>query len=87
MPTDIANLEGWLNKKKSDKKKFMSFGSDSTTRYFKVLGSTTDDSQGELTLAYYMHPKDKEAKGSIFLKDVAYIEDDGVIITLKSNSK
>jgi hypothetical protein len=82
----ISSLQGWLIKKKSDTgKKFFTLGSD-TKRFFRfqeVAGSE----HKELALCYYLTPKDKEARGSIFMKDVIAISDDTKSFTLSTHAR
>ena len=83
----FISLQGWLIKKKNEnsKKKF-SFMSSDTKRYFRVREVKGIDDV-ELALCYFTSAKDEDPRGSLFLKDIISIEDDGKSFTLNSTSR
>ncbi len=76
---DLADMQGMLRKRKSG----MSLFSKEAPRFFKVQ-QIGPPGQGELALCYYTHPRDKEAKGWLFLDDITSIEDNGQEFTVVS---
>ena len=72
-------------RKANTNKKYFNFGGD-TKRFFRIQEVQGID-QTELALCYYSSPKEKNPRGSLFLKDVGAIDDDGRCLTLTSISR
>lgn len=80
---DIDSLQGWLIKKKK-KDKFSLFSEKK--RWFKVKELEGADSR-ELAFCYFASPKDSEARGWIYCRDVSEIFDDDETFSLVSPSR
>jgi hypothetical protein len=88
---DVTQLEGWLNKKKSNKGFLEKLaGKDSNKRFFKIKAVKGSQFQ-ELTLLYSDSPKDIDEKphGWFYLRDIKEIieEDSENTFTLVTNVK
>lgn len=75
-------LEGWLQKKKSSAAVF-----SNNRRWFNIREVKGSSDHVELALCYYKSQRDKEAKGWVFLKDVAELTDDEKTLTILSPAR
>ena len=66
----MKQMQGWLQKAKRH-----ALFSKMAGRYFKVEEMGTQSSF-ELALCYYTHPREKEAKGWMYLEDIQEMSDD-----------